>query len=39
MASSDDLLVERDGDVLLLIFNRPERRNAVSPAMCGIRTS
>jgi 2-(1,2-epoxy-1,2-dihydrophenyl)acetyl-CoA isomerase len=36
MATSDDLLVERDGDVLLLIFNRPEKMNAVSPAMFGV---
>ena len=30
MTTSNDLLVERDGDVLLLIFNRPEKMNAVS---------
>jgi 2-(1,2-epoxy-1,2-dihydrophenyl)acetyl-CoA isomerase len=36
MSSSSDLLVERDGDVLILIFNRPEKRNAVSPAMFGV---
>jgi enoyl-CoA hydratase len=27
------LLVERDGDVLILTMNRPERRNALSPPM------
>jgi 2-(1,2-epoxy-1,2-dihydrophenyl)acetyl-CoA isomerase len=36
MASNDDLRVEKDGDVLLLIFNRPEKRNAVSAAMFGV---
>ncbi len=36
MATSNDLLVERDGDVLLLIFNRPEKMNAVSGAMFGV---
>jgi 2-(1,2-epoxy-1,2-dihydrophenyl)acetyl-CoA isomerase len=36
MSINDDLLVEKDGDVLLLIFNRPEKRNAVSGPMLGI---
>ena len=27
------LLVERDGHVLILTMNRPERRNALSPSM------
>lgn len=30
---TNDLLVERDGAVVVLSFNRPERRNALSPAM------
>jgi 2-(1,2-epoxy-1,2-dihydrophenyl)acetyl-CoA isomerase len=34
--TSNDLLVERDGDVLLLVFNRPDQMNAVSGAMFGI---
>lgn len=29
----DHLLVERDGHVLVLTMNRPERRNALSPSM------
>jgi 2-(1,2-epoxy-1,2-dihydrophenyl)acetyl-CoA isomerase len=35
MTTSNDLLVERDGDVLLLVFNRPDRMNAVSAGMFG----
>ncbi len=31
--STDDLLVDRDGPVLTCTLNRPERRNAVSPAL------
>lgn len=27
------LLVERDGHVLVVTMNRPERRNALSPSM------
>jgi len=27
------LLVERDGGVLIVTMNRPERRNALSPSM------
>jgi 2-(1,2-epoxy-1,2-dihydrophenyl)acetyl-CoA isomerase len=33
MSNGEDLLVQRDGDVLVLIFNRPEKMNAVSAAM------
>ena len=31
--SSPDLLVERDGPILIVTMNRPERRNAFSPEM------
>ena len=30
---SEDLLIRRDGDVMTLTINRPERRNAISPAV------
>lgn len=33
MSEDSSLLVERDGDVLILTMNRPERRNALTPAM------
>jgi 2-(1,2-epoxy-1,2-dihydrophenyl)acetyl-CoA isomerase len=33
MAESEDLLVRRDEGVLVLTFNRPSRRNALTPAM------
>ena len=36
MTTNDDLLVEYYGDVLLLVFNRPERMNAVSGPMFGV---
>lgn len=28
---SEDLLIRRDGDVMTITINRPERRNAISP--------
>ena len=33
MTASDDLLIERQDDVLTLIINRPEKRNALSLAL------
>ena len=33
--SSPDLIVERDGPILICTMNRPERRNAFSPEMLG----
>jgi enoyl-CoA hydratase len=35
-ASEPHALVERDGHVLTVTFNRPEARNAISPEMIGI---
>ncbi|MDI7268027.1 MAG: enoyl-CoA hydratase-related protein [Myxococcota bacterium] len=32
---ADELLVERRGDALWLTMNRPERRNAINPALLG----
>ena len=32
---SDEILVERDGGIATVVFNRPKVRNAVSLAMWG----
>jgi enoyl-CoA hydratase/carnithine racemase len=37
-AAADSLLVRRDGDVVVLTFNRPERRNALDRTMFGALT-
>ncbi|HEV3351989.1 MAG TPA: enoyl-CoA hydratase-related protein, partial [Acidimicrobiales bacterium] len=31
--STDDCVVERDGPVVVITMNRPEKRNALSPSM------
>jgi 1,4-dihydroxy-2-naphthoyl-CoA synthase len=31
--SNDDCIVQRDGAVVVITMNRPEKRNALSPAM------
>ena len=31
--STDDCLVERDGAVVIITMNRPEKKNALSPTM------
>lgn len=32
---TEELIAEREGDILILTFNRPERMNAISGPMLG----